>query len=408
MSSEITLDIGKFHLDWGQNEIFQNHSQLFLPSDKTTVEYYYVDDDSNDIIEVKEALVRRLIAAKERLELLGYSLKNVENLFEYHLNYNNNQSPTMNLTFNQFASSIINANISTLKTIKDLEIDVSINNEEFKEYISQKNYPNIDDGFEWYKNIRIKDLLENIDPYIILRLLMENTINHNLPLIWRYHDIIEGGYYNFEDIYTPLSDRQKYLIVTEGSTDTYILKESINFLKPDITDFFRFIDMEDNYPFTGSGNLFRFCQGLVSIGIHNKMIVVFDNDTEGIEKYNLTKKLKIPCQMIVMHLPDLDDFNEVECIGPNGHSIENINGEAVSIECFLDFKSTHYNPRIRWTSYNRNTLTYQGEIERKQEYIRKFKKLKNNEDYNYSKLRSLIIEIYDKCIIIPNITDEDI
>ncbi|GHU84129.1 hypothetical protein FACS189415_7720 [Bacteroidia bacterium] len=62
----------------------------------------------------------------------------------------------------------------------------------------------------------------------------------------------------------------------------------------DILDFFTFVDMEENYPFTGTGNLFRFCQGLSSIKIQNKVLVVFDNDLEGVSNYDRVQKLKTP------------------------------------------------------------------------------------------------------------------
>jgi hypothetical protein len=37
--------------------------------------------------------------------------------------------------------------------------------------------------------------------------------------------------------------------------------------RPAIVDFFTFIDMEEGYPFSGSGNLATFCRGLAKIHI---------------------------------------------------------------------------------------------------------------------------------------------
>ena len=42
--------------------------------------------------------------------------------------------------------------------------------------------------------------------------------------------------------------------------------------------------MEEGYPFSGSGNLASFCRGLMKVGIQNKIIIVFDNDAEGVTK----------------------------------------------------------------------------------------------------------------------------
>ena len=40
--------------------------------------------------------------------------------------------------------------------------------------------------------------------------------------------------------------------------------------------------MEEGYPFSGTGNVFRFVQGLISIAVQNQMLVLFDNDAEGL------------------------------------------------------------------------------------------------------------------------------
>jgi len=94
---------------------------------------------------------------------------------------------------------------------------------------------------------------ENLDPYITLRLLAEKDENADFLVQWRYADIVEGGWVSFDEVFIPLSDTSKILVVTEGSSDSFIIKRSINALYPDISDFFYFVDMEENYPFTGTG-----------------------------------------------------------------------------------------------------------------------------------------------------------
>jgi hypothetical protein len=156
--------------------------------------------------------------------------------------------------------------------------------------------------------------------------------------------------------------------------------------------------MEGNYPFTGTGNLYKFCQGLTSIRIQNKTLVLFDNDLEGIDKYNKTNKLNLPRQMRIMKLPDLEEFNNFLTIGPTGETFENINGKAVAIECFLDFSKTR--PKIRWTNYNKELDSYQGSLERKDDYVRDFKSIKKaNDKYDFRKLNLLLEEIYKNCIL---------
>src|SRR5699024_9054150 len=125
--------------------------------------------------------------------------------------------------------------------------------------------------FPYYDAYDIGYFLENLDPYITLRILSENKNNHNLDVIWRFKDVVENGWNLEEDIIPKLTTQEKILIVTEGSSDTDIIKKSINRFYSDIADFFDFIDMEQNYPFTGTGNLKNFVKGLSKINILNKI-----------------------------------------------------------------------------------------------------------------------------------------
>jgi hypothetical protein len=103
------------------------------------------------------------------------------------------------------------------------------------------------------------EFVENLDPYITLRLLMENPANLDIEVQWRYADVVEGGYISEDQVYKSLSDEERILIVTEGSSDLFIISQAINLLYPYISDFFYFVDMSEHYPFSGTGNLFRFC-----------------------------------------------------------------------------------------------------------------------------------------------------
>jgi hypothetical protein len=59
-------------------------------------------------------------------------------------------------------------------------------------------------------------------------------------------------------------------------------------LPPHIADFFDFVDREEGYPISRTGNLFRFVQGLISIRVLNNVIVIYDNDAEGAANFERT------------------------------------------------------------------------------------------------------------------------
>jgi hypothetical protein len=245
----------------------------------------------------------------------------------------------------------------------------------------------------------VSEFLENLAPYITLRILAENPNNADQEVYWSYADVVDNGWIQRSEVIKELAPEKRILIVTEGSSDSYVLCKAIEQLYPDISDFFDFVDMEENYPFTGTGNLFNFCLGLCKIRIQNNIIVIFDNDTAGLEKYYKSLHLKKPDAFIITKLPNHSEFSNIRTIGPQGSSKEDINGRAVAIECFLDFGSVEKSPCIRWTSYNKSERKYQGELESKDDYVRTFKHYDlTDSSYDVSKLKFLVDYIISEWI----------
>ena len=395
MGSMITLGIGKLEIDWGKNNFFTNHSKLFLPSeDVCEIPYYYADN----VVEYKEGLSRPLKGIKRRLELLGYPLHSLRSLYDAHLSSVPDYYPDVPVTFDEFYQVISSLDVNN--------IDINENDHDYDlgEFLSR--YLFRDPEFNRVTNLKeivnrdIGTTFENMDPYLTLRILMENPKNLDLNVYWAFSDAVEGGWVEREGLFSPLDDSDKILIVTEGSSDAFILDQALEILAKDISDFFYFVDMEEHYPFTGTGNLYRFCQGLVSIRIQNKVLVVYDNDVAGVHKYSLSKKLPLPKNMHVARLPDYQGFRNFETLGPNGRSREDINGAAVAIECFLDHSyKTKTTPCVRWTSYDSITQTYQGELIDKDSYVKRFKQARSKDGgYDFGKLRYLIDHLYNEWV----------
>ncbi len=391
MGSYISLGVGELELDWGKNFGFRDYSKLFLPTDKKDIPYYYA---YNEVI-LKPGYSTSLGRVKNRLELLGYSLQKLNSHFqEYNDNYPDYlEQPE--ISFETMLAIFSKINIKDYKNKKE-DGDYDLGEYVIENIFLNETFKDLKDHID----IKDKDIgayFENLDPLFTLRLLIENPNNLAMNLEWRTQDVIDGGWTNEKEIFVGVEEADKFLIVTEGSSDTFIIKKCLELLKPDILDFFTFVDMEDNYPFTGTGNLYRFCQGLTSIRIQNKTLVLFDNDLEGLDKFNKTNNLNLPSQMKIMKLPELEEFTNFLTVGPTGETNENINGKAVAIECFLDL--TKSNPKIRWTNYNKDFNAYQGSLENKDDYVRKFKSVKTaNDNYDFTKLTRLLDEIYKNCI----------
>ena len=391
MGSMITLGINKMEIDWGKNSIFREHSALFQSTDVKQIPYYYFDwDTESPIVEMKEGYSKKLSNVKERLDLLGYTLKSISVQYN-EIAEDASEHGLSVIDFEQFYNAIFSIDLS--------KVDMRLDN---------AGYVNLENGYDLGEyackcilhdpeiNSKLPvdiwsapEFLENIDPYIIVRILAENPANKSFELQWRTADDIDNGWVKREELIKPLSASQKIMIVTEGSSDSFIIKKTIDSLYPNISDFFDFIDMEKNYPFTGVGNLYNFFQGLAKIQILNKVLVVFDNDTAGIEKYRLAQELDRPKNLHICRLPNHKEFDVFDTVGPDGNSKADINGKAVSIECFLDLGGIA--PFIRWTSYNKNLEQYQGAINPKEDLVRAFKSCNLSDgNYNATKLKSLI------------------
>lgn len=409
MGSMITLGINHLEIDWGKNNRFFDHSPLFQLNDVKSIPHYYIDLDTEKlIVEMKEGFSKNLASIKKRLNLLGYTLENIASAFEEELAEANYHGIKLDLSFGDFYKAIYYLDLNEIDLRKDsqgyVDFQEGANGYDFGEYARKciLNDPEIllkllnSDVkslkcYNWRFLDDLSSFLENLSPYIVLRIIAENPLNHSFELQWRYYDIVENGWVKKEEILKPLSQKHKILIVTEGSTDSHIIQESIKELFPDIADFFNFIDMKANYPFTGVGSLYNFCMGLAKINIENNVLVLIDNDTAGCEIYELILRLTKPSNLHICKLPEHVDFTNIRTIGPDGESFGDVNGRAVAIECFLDFNSVNKPIYIRWTSYNSKRNAYQGEIYPKNDLYKTFCKsnLKSG-NYDVSKLIYLI------------------
>lgn len=392
MGSFITLGLGKLELDWSKNTLSRNHSALFLPGDIKQAPYYYADG----VTEQKPAYVRSLRSVVRRLEMLGYTMSDCEERYEEEVAAVPEYYPAPVLSYAEFARVLRSINVVAVDLPEEGDYDLG-------EYVAQAimRDPELTNTDKRLASLTSEDgtFFENLDPYITLRLLAENPANLDQDVIWRLEDAIEGGWVTRTEVYKGVPEDELCLVVTEGSSDGAILRHSLPVVAPDIADFFDFVDMSENYPFTGTGNLYRFCQGLARIKIQNRILVVLDNDTAGREAHRRIMKLQLPARMHVAMLPDLNTCRNVSTLGPSGATREDINGKAVSIEWFLDLASGRsHEPVVRWTSYNAELDAYQGELLDKDSYTRSFlEAVKRGKDYDFAKLRYLWEHLVSAC-----------
>jgi hypothetical protein len=391
--SYIRLELGNLEVDWGKNHSFVDHSPLFQRSDVQFVQYEYVNEEGEAVFEEKEAFRKLLRQVLPRLELLGYTVESARREYEQLQALNGGR---VDISFDEVASALRLAGVTSVSRYYSGEYD-------FGELFSEEIYDRIglDEISRGKKPWRddLGEVMENFHSWYVLRLLAESPRNLDLHVTWYISDVLDGGWIDRSDVVHELPASQRFLIVTEGSSDAKIIRKALHLLRPEIEDFFYFVDMEEGYPFTGTGNLHRFCQGLVSIGILNQVLVVYDNDTEGTSKCMATRSLSLPSNMRVVQLPELLDFTRFPTIGPNGPATEDINGRAASIECYLDLTHGDDGRRVvRWTSYNSDLDRYQGEVIDKNYWVRSFLSLRlADPTYDFTRLTAVLKHLVSEC-----------
>ena len=402
MGSMIVLSVGRLEIDWGKNFQFADHSQLFQPSDLTQVPYYYVDEhhpykegtddqEYNLVTVMKDGLSKPLPQVIERLDLLGYSVTHAQREFEYLSRLHDFDSEQF--TFDQLAEALATVDVTSISADYGDGEDLGTF---FRRYLFDRLGIErmVDDPH--YVRYQAGPPMENLSPYTILRLVARNPSAGTLPVSWHFADLQDGGWARRADFLRPVDRENRFLIVTEGSSDAKIIAHAFRLLKPHVADFFDFVDMNEGYPFSGTGNLYSFTKGLISISVQNNIIILYDNDAQGVSSFNRTVTLNLPPNMRVLKLPDLSEFGDFKTIGPSGEHRTDINGRAAAIECYLDVGAA---AAVRWNNYYKELRAYHGELIAKGEVMKAFlTQSALNADYDYSRIGTVLDTIISACI----------
>ncbi len=247
-------------------------------------------------------------------------------------------------------------------------------------------------------------LIDILHPYSVLRLLAEAKANEATSVVWQYGPLVTAGWATEKEFIPHARRTETFLIATEGSSDVHILKRALALLRPGIADFFRFIDVSESHPFSGTGNLVRFAEGLAKIDVQNQIVFVFDNDSEGLDAHQRLSGFTLPVNMRGIMLPELEEFRSFPAQGPEGLHTSDINRRAAAIECYLDLKVGGHPPaKVLWTNYKKSLGTYQGALEYKEVYGKEF--LRQTAEtlagaYDVSKINAVLDLLITECTAI--------
>ena len=420
MGTEITLNVAGLSVDWSKNSRGVDHGFLFQSDDRRRIPWEDDDhDDDPDRSLMEMAFIRPFRSVLPRLELLGHTLA------------------TAKVDYERVAAACVEGRRSLREAGIDEEVPLELMSfEEFKKFVTRDAITGLDDSGShdvsdegerrmkgrfadnamtgrlpttdaydvdgYSERSYFGSLIGFLHPYNVLRLLAENECNLDADLEWRYGPLVCNGWAEEREFVPGVRRPQTFLIATEGSADTRIIKHAISLLRPEIADFFRFIDVSEGYPFTGAGNLVRFAQGLARIDVHNQMLFLLDNDAEGVSACRRIGELALPGNMRAATLPELERFRNFRTRGPDGTGTADINGRAVAIECYLDLAAERTSPaEVVWTAYKKDLDAYQGELLGKETHTKTFlRRASRINGYDMSGLMCVLDMIFAECCAI--------
>lgn len=414
MGTSIELQLGKVSLSYAKNHMGLDYGFLFQEGDLAHQKSESIDCEYNnehpegkqELDHIEEVFVRSLSRVIPRLNLLGLTLITARAEYQAmvaeaeEISNITEELKKEFLTFEEFCDLACRY---PLLDLKDDYIDFDMSN---RDLISLGRFAADLDLFERIPSFDSSDLYWSEASYLsakvcilsaesMLQVFALNTDNAEVEVTWEFGAIVEAGWVLREDILPGARQRQKILIATEGTSDSRIIRKSLDILSPNVADFFNFVDVDERHPFWGTGNLVKFAEGLLRIESMNQVLFVFDNDAEGVDAFRKLEKLNLPVNMRAMLLPDLVEFKAFSTLGPEGVNISDINGRAVAIECYLDLQLEQYPPaQVTWSNFKKDINAWHGVLDFKESYSKHFYDQSDeqllNGSYNVQKLLKLL------------------
>jgi hypothetical protein len=415
LGTEITLDVGGLSITYSKNHMGIDHGSLFQERDLTPIRWPTPELPAAEV-DLYSPLSdsrfdRTLKDTVPRLELLGFDLDRVGR--EYRIvaetwwnQFDEEEPRPAVMSFSDFRQL---ATRYPIEALDDAYIEDADPQEEERRIrhrfadVALDEIPNLPENPSAYsERAYFGSLIDILHPYSTIRLLAENKENLNARVVWQYGPLVEAGWAQEREFYPGARRAETFLIATEGTSDIHILKHALKLSRPEVMDFFRFIDISESHPFSGVGNLVKFAEGLAKIDVQNQVLFLFDNDAEGLEAHEKLSRLSLPRNMRGALLPQLASFRKFPARGPDGLVNADINMRAAAIECYLDLNLESRPPaEVRWTNYKKELGVYHGALEHKKSYMEAF--LKQTAEtiaagkYDIRKIRAVVDYLVATC-----------
>jgi hypothetical protein len=377
--------------------------------ERNQIEWGHADWDATEVEKVVEysATVR---AVRDRLRVMGFSLLRAQNDFEAaRVNYiDENRESEFRLddiaflekcTFSDFLSAfreIVTSGVHHLHFSKE-----NRRASKLAKYV-------LEDREDFYWGFPCSDIRS------FFRAILE-VVPETALVTQDITDLVSGGYYGegelicekaLQELKGDYAVNSKVILLTEGSTDSEVLRASLELLFPHLLEYYSFMDLAVRSP-GGAGSLVHVVKSFAGAGIENRTVALFDNDAAGHSAASLLSDIPLPRNIRVMNYPDITFASQYPTSGPNGEAVQDVNGLAGSIELYygrdvLTRDDGKLVP-VRWKALDEKLKRYQGEIEMKnllkEKFMEKIKVAKRSEHQSprgdWNDMRQLLESIFD-------------
>lgn len=200
-------------------------------------------------------------------------------------------------------------------------------------------------------------------------------------------DLVDGGYYSPSDTLASWSrewisakerEALHLIVLTEGSTDKFVLESAMQVLRPELIEYISFMDFAAFKVEGGAPFLVSIVRSFAGAGIRDSIVAIFDNDTAGCAAERVLSKHCLPKNIKAIRYPDIDIARNYPTLGPSGKVAMDVNGFAASIELYLG-RDVLAEPSgelvpVQWKGFDPNMMRYQGEVLDKRACMRRFSK----------------------------------
>ena len=342
--------------------------------DRNQVEWGHADWDPSEEEKVVEytASVREV---RDRLRVMGFTLSSAVAEFEsekaVHLDYLKNLNENRNLWDEEIALLERSTFIDYLEAFREIVTSGihPIYFSEKKPDASMLAVHILKDREDFCWGFPCRDIRS------FFRALLE-VVPESALVTQDLTDLVSGGYYDeaddvcemaLEELKGDYSVNSQVILLTEGPTDSEVLRASIELLYPHLSNYYSFMDLAVRAP-GGAGSLVHVVKSFAGAGIENRTIALFDNDAAGHSAASLLQHIQHPPNIVVMNYPHITLADSYPTRGPNGESIQDVNGSACSIELYFGRDVLTVDDQlvpVQWKAYDERAKRYQGEIQYK-------------------------------------------